>query len=581
MAALTLLVLGGAAWAKLEADAIDRDAERFAQTGKDIIALFGEYQGAVGARDIERTVACIDPAYANEADGVWAERLRSDRDGVRVFEWYLEDPHPSARDDVRRQFEKLFASVRAISESKFKLSWIERFENPSEVVIRSAMLLRGEDTSGAPFERHAWFRMTLRNGPTGWRVLRQELLHGETVTGDRSGFTDTTAAAGIDFQARHNPLYKTAEWAPTKYGIMKYATAGVSAADYDNDGWEDIFFCDAAAPRLYRNNGDGTFTDVTTRVGLPAELPGCSVAIFADLNNDGRKDLFLGVATGPCRLFRNDGPGADGVYHFTDVTEGAGLGGNWVAVAAAADYDNDGKVDLYLGRYLDPRKNVPTTLFYTRNSEGNSLLRNEGDFKFRDVTAQAGLRDGGLTLGIAWGDYDHDGHIDVFVANDFGRNSLYRNNGNGTFTDVSQTTGALDFGYSMSAFLGDINNDGHLDAYVSKVHSGQRWYGHAPSLKKYLLTSMREGTIREDWPTYRELHGLIGSGWHTLGEKWIRGNSLLLNDGTGHFRDVGEESRANPFGWYWGSAMFDYDNDGRQDIFAVNGWITGKTKDDL
>src|SRR5262245_41643304 len=104
LAALTLLILGGLVWAKLELDAIDRDAERFAQTGKDVIALFGEYQAAVGDRDIERTVSCIAPEYANEADGTWAERLSSDRDGVRVFEWYLEDPRPFTREDVRRQF---------------------------------------------------------------------------------------------------------------------------------------------------------------------------------------------------------------------------------------------------------------------------------------------------------------------------------------------------------------------------------------------------------------------------------------------------------------------------------------------
>ena len=284
---------------------------------------------------------------------------------------------------------------------------------------------------------------------------------------------------------------------------------------------------------------------------------------------------------GPNRLFRNDGPGPNGVFHFTEVTEGAGLGGNWVAVAAAADYDNDGKIDLYLGRYLDPRKNVPTTLFYTRNSEGNTLLHNEGNYKFRDVTAQAGLRDGGLTLGIAWGDYNRDGLIDLFVANDFGRNSLYRNNGDGTFTNVSKETGAQDYGYSMSAFLGDVNNDGALDIYVSKVHSGQRWYGHAPSMRKYMLTSWNEGTLKEDFNIYREIYDQVGAEWHTYGDRVVSGNSLLLNDGKGKFRDVAAKAHANPFGWYWSSAMFDYDNDGLQDIFAVNGWISGKTKEDL
>ena len=357
---------------------------------------------------------------------------------------------------------------------------------------------RGTTAAGDAFEVHAPFRMWVGVENGAWKIRRQEMIHGETVTGDRSGFTDVTAAAGVDFRAHHNPLFQTEEWAPTKYEIMKYATAGVSTADYDNDGWYDLFFCDARHPKLYRNNGDGTFADVTARAGLPAELFGNSVAIFADFNNDGYKDLFLGIGTGQNRLYRNDGPGSDGAWRFTDVTDGAGLGGMWVAVAGAADYDNDGKIDLYLGRYLDPRKNLPTTLFYTRNSEGNSLLRNDGDFRFTDVTATAGVREGGLTLGVAWGDYDRDGHVDLFVANDFGRNALLRNNGNGTFSDVSKETGALDFGYSMSAFMGDINNDGHLDMYVSKVHSGQRWFGHAPSMHKYLLTSFREGTLRED-----------------------------------------------------------------------------------
>ena len=202
---------------------------------------------------------------------------------------------------------------------------------------------------------------------------------------------------------------------------------------------------------------------------------------------------------------------------FTDVTEAANVGGVWVATAAAADYDNDGLVDLYLGRYLDPRKNLPTTNFYTRNGEGNSLLHNEGGLRFRDVTESAGVREGGLTLGLTWGDYDRDGDQDVYVANDFGRNALFRNNGNGTFTDVSFQCGTTNLGYGMSASFADIDNDGDLDVYVASVHSGQRWFGNGVTLQRYFLTSLQEGTILDDYPIYRELLGLTRLGLEDVG----------------------------------------------------------------
>ncbi|HZY89028.1 MAG TPA: VCBS repeat-containing protein [Gemmataceae bacterium] len=571
-----LLLAAAAVWAKVQMDAIDAEAARLADTGKAALALLGEYQAGVSALDVDRVLACYAPDYASDSEGNWSERLVSDRDGIQVYEWHQESPRPFMRADVAGQLAAFFKGKRSVEEGKFKLSAVEQPSWRDGAVVRAVLWVRATGQDGKATECHAHFRLRLRAIDGSFKIQSQELLHGETVTGDRTGFTDVTARAGITYRARHNPMLQTPEWEPKVYGIMKYANGGVSAVDYDNDGWYDIFFCDGASSRLYRNNGDGTFTDVTAKAGLPVDLPGVAVAIFADFNNDGHKDLFLGVGTGPNRLYRNNGDGT-----FTDVTEGAGLGGNWVAVAAAADFDNDGKVDLYIGRYLDPRKNLPTTLFYTRNSEGNTLLRNEGNFRFTDVTAKAGVREGGLTLGIAWGDYNHDGHQDLFVANDFGRNTLFRNNGDSTFTDVSRETGALEFGYSMSATFGDINNDGHLDLYVSKVHSGQRWYGQATTLHKYLLTSLREGTLREDYPLYKELYSLVGADWHSLGDKVIKGNSLLLNDGAGRFRDVAEEANANPFGWYWGSAMFDFDNDGRQDIFAANGWISGHTKDDL
>jgi len=562
-------------WGKIYAGRVQADAHLLAETGQSAIKLLGEYKSALEKLDVGGVLACYDDTYSSDTDGMWVEQLQSERDGVRVYEWALDETRPFNKSDVALQISRYLNSVSAIQEAKCKLDSVEEISGEYSATIRSILWVRGT-RKGEAFESHALFRYWLVASGGAWAIQKQMLIHGETVMGDRRGFTDITAKAGIDFVSHLNPVWDTPEWYPKKFQIVKYALGGVSAVDYDNDGWYDIFFADGTRPRLYHNNGDGTFTDVTEKAGLPNEMIGMSVGIFADFNNDGYKDLFLGCGTGPNRMFRNNGNGT-----FTEVTEGAGLGGYFVTVAAAADYDNDGKLDLYFGRYLDPRKDLPTTLFYTRNSQGNTLLHNDGNFRFSDVTAKAGVREGGLTLGVGWGDYDADGYQDLYVANDFGRSVLFHNNGDGTFTDVSKQTGALDYGYGMSVSWADIDNDGNLDVFVSRVHSGQRWYGQAATLYQYLITSARQGTIVEDFPLYRELYSLIGTDWKSYGDKVVKGNSLLLNQGHGHFKDVSEATRINPFGWFWSSAIFDYDNDGHQDIYAVDGWISGKKKDDL
>ncbi|MCP4896610.1 MAG: hypothetical protein GY906_06495, partial [bacterium] len=116
--------------------------------------------------------------------------------------------------------------------------------------------------------------------------------------------------------------------------------------------------------------------------------------------------------------------------------------------------------------------------------------------------------------------------------------------------------------------------------YTSNVHSGQRWYGQAATLKQYLLTSLDEGTLFEDLSLYREVFDVLGDDWQGFGDRMVKGNSLLINT-EGHFTDHGESTEANPFGWYWSSAFLDFDHDGDLDIYATNGWISGKKQDDL
>lgn len=611
---------------KIKLDTVETNAQMLAQLGQAAQKVLGEYKSGVDKGDIAKVLACYDDKYASERGGLWAEELKSDEDGVRVYEWKLADVRPYGKRDVGEQVARYLKTLGKVEESKFKLDSVERIDNSRSYVIRSFLWIRGtRDASGGDaekikasavgdgtrkptdlgdkevFETQVLFRMWLEMEGSTWKITKQELIRGATVTGNRTGFTDlwghqsfasqakgdeANASAGIDFVSRHNPLFSTPEWKPKTFEIIKYGPAGVSAVDFDDDGWYDVFFADGERPRLYRNRGDGSFVDVTEATGLPDKMMGVNVGIFADLDNDGDKDLFLGCYTDRSRIFRNDAdPQDQSKRKFVEVTDNSGIvkkgDGDFVVVAAAGDYDRDGDLDLYLGRYLDARRNLPTTLFYTRNGEGNSLLRNDGNFHFTDVTKQAGITESGLTLGVAWGDYDSDGAPDMYVANDFGRDSLLHNNGDGTFADVSKASGAFDPGYGMSATWGDIDNDGDLDMYVSDVHSGQRWYGQAATLYKYLVTSVRQRTIYEDFPVYREIYENVGTDWSSYGDKVVKGNALYLNDGHGKFADVSEESGVNPFGWFWSSTMFDFDNDADQDIYAVNGWITSKSTQDL
>ena len=552
------------------------------ELGSGLNSFLANYSTALKERNVDAIVDLYDERYSSPREGTWTEKLAwenekdaDDRARLRVFTLEESDTHQFSRSDVRKQVETQLASMEKVNFAKFKIERIEDQKGVKSARLKVMMWLRGTEQGGQTVETHAYIRLWLVQ-EHGWKIQRKELINGNTVRGTGHGFTEVTAQAGIDFKAHHNPMLKEAKWYPKKFEIMKYAHGGLAVADYDGDGWDDIYLCDGERPRLYRNLRDFTFEDVTSKAGLPDIEMAVHAAIFADFDNDGDLDLFLGRATADNKLYRNNGDGT-----FTDVSATANLGRHWVSVAAAADYNNDGRIDLYVGRYLDPTKNLPTTLFYTRNGEGNTLLRNEGNLTFTDVTDTAGVREGGLTLGVAWGDYNGDGNLDLYVANDFGRKALFKNNGDGTFADVSKASGTLDFGYGMSSTFGDMDNDGDLDLYVANVHSGQRWFGNEATLKNYIATSLKQGTMGEDRALFEEMYKLIDGDWLTFGDRVIRGNSLMLNNGDGTFTDVTESSGVNPHGWFWGSINFDYDNDGWQDIYAVDGWITGDKSVDI
>jgi enediyne biosynthesis protein E4 len=337
--------------------------------------------------------------------------------------------------------------------------------------------------------------------------------------------------------------------------LVETLGSGVALFDYNNDGLIDVLLVNGSSfevlsnpslprpsSRLFRNNGDGTFTDVTKESGLINEGWGVGVTI-GDYDNDGFRDVFI-TNFGTNALFHNNGDGT-----FTNVTREAGLeGGNWSTGCAWGDYDRDGRLDLYVARYVDFEKGrmpTPGTNTYCnyrgvpvacgpRGLPGlpDLFYHNDGNGKFREVSMDTGVRDTirGYGLGVIWFDFDNDGWPDIFVANDSMPNYLWRNKRNGTFEEVAMEAGCALSGdgraqSNMGIAVGDYDNDGWLDLLVTH--------------------------FSEDYNT-------------------------LYHNNRGQFEDVTYEAGLGTVSYKqlaWGTGFVDFDNDGWKELFVANGHI--------
>jgi hypothetical protein len=360
-------------------------------------------------------------------------------------------------------------------------------------------------------------------------------------------FEDVTAKSGIRFQ--HQASRTRRKYLPESMG------AGVAIFDYDNDGWQDLFFVNGAklqdpmplgsSPdksdpsywnRLYHNNRDGTFTDITEKAGLPGRLYGMGVAT-GDYDNDGNVDLLV-TNLGGNILYHNNGDGT-----FTDVTAKAGVGGNgWCTGACFVDYDRDGRLDLIVSRYVQwdfsevyCGEHRPGYRAYCHPDQfepiTHLMFHNNGDGTFTDVSKKCGIASSpGKGLGVAIDDFDGDGWPDIFVANDSVAEQLFRNNHDGTFAEVALISG---LGYDqnghafagMGADFGDYQNTGWPSVFVNALAN-----------QKYKL-------FRNDKGTFEDVTDSIGLGASTLSHSG------------------------------WGAKWIDYDNDGWLDLFVAQGHV--------
>lgn len=542
---------------------VDERGWAFFNTGRAISEQLDRFATALRARDVESLARFYAAQFSGRSLGLTVHAHAGEKDGI-VRLRFVPGAEPIAAAHAIAEWRGYVESFATITESRVTLERLERWtEGEAEATIRFEVIGAPRGAARSVIDR-ASVRATFAMAGGAPALTSAALLDGERHVADSPQFREVGADVGIAFTNRYYPPFLTE---PLRFGMIRYGPAGITAADYDNDGYADLFIPDGVDSKLFRNTRDGRFEDVTTRAGLSG-LDGVSVGLFADYDNDGDKDLFVSRTFRPNQLFGNNGDGT-----FTDVTARAGIGADCcTTVASWADYDNDGFLDLYVGRYLDPRKDIPTT-FYARNGEPNQLYRNNGDGTFTNVTAHAGVGETGLCLGTVFADYDDDGDADLYVVNDFGRNTLYRNNGDRTFTDVTVETNTLAYGAGMSASFGDYDNDGRLDIYVTNIRSDSSWFAEAPTVWRYMLNSWRQGVWRTDMPLYFEIFKQSGFEFVGVFKQMASGNTLLRNRGNGGFDDVTWEADANPPGWFWGASIADFDNDGWQDIYAADGWV--------
>jgi Flp pilus assembly protein TadD/peroxiredoxin len=473
------------------------------------------------------------------------------------------------RERFLEQMQAYLAPFTRIETAEFEIAGIEQKSNsPLNVRIDIRYDFVGQHADTQREERIGYWSTEWQYADSdGWQVYRWTATEESLSRARQPVFLDVTEQALGGTESYKNQMLHGMDYWRTildgAVGIDVYGNRGLAAGDFDNDGLDDLYICQPPGlpNRLYRNRGDGTFEDVTDAAGVGV-LDGTACALFADFQNRGLQDLLVVCGSGPL-LFVNQGNGKFSLepdaFKFAQPPQGT------FTHAAIADYDRDGRLDVYFCLYtyylgLD-QYHYPVPYFDSRNGPPNFLFHNQGDGSFQDRTEASGLNveNDRYTFACTWGDCNGDGWPDLYVVNDFGRNNLYRNNGNGTFAAVSSEAKVDEAGAGMSACWLDFDNDGNQDIYAAGmwVATGMRVFGQP------------------------HFHDQDPQEIRTLYQRHMIGNSLYRNLGNGQFQNVAMAAGVEMGRWSWSTDSWDFDHDGYPDLYIANGYISGHNSLDV
>jgi tetratricopeptide (TPR) repeat protein len=468
-----------------------------------------------------------------------------------------------------KELQTWLGTISKIETSEFEIYGIKEIGNAPLTVqleIRYDLVATRKDMQRE--ERvGSWQTEWSRSQSNDWTAQTWEASEEILTIGSRTAFLDVTEQALKGAESYKSQMLHGADYWRTildgACGIDLYGNNGIAAGDYDNDGFDDLYICQPAGlpNRLYRNRGDGTFEDVTEKAGVGA-LDNTACALFADFDNRGLQDLLVVCGSGPL-LFQNQGDGTFSLkreaFKFTSPPQGT------FTHAAIADYDGDGRLDIYFCTYMYylglDQYHYPVPYYDARNGPPNCLFHNEGNGQFVEKTEAAGLNvdNNRYSFACAWGESRSNGLPDICIANDFGSSQIYRNNGNGTFTVASKEAHIEDVGAGMSACWSDFNNDGRQDIYITSMWeaAGQR--------------------VSEQTQFHQEAPQSV----RALYQRHARGNALYRNQGDGTFQNISRQAGVAMGRWSWSSDFWDFDHDGYSDLYVTNGYISAVDRTDI